>query len=249
MNALTRLSALALMAGWSIGAAYAAQRFSVDLELGAAWQDRNTVQSPNDASGTRFDLGRLTGDGPFLAPRLQLTLPRQSGHEIRLVAAPLRLDNATTLNTATKFQGVGFQPGSTRAVYRFDSYRATWRYALHGSATWSLKAGLTGKVRDAEISLYQNGVSATRSDIGFVPLLHLYSDSKLGDRSRLIFEADGLAGGPGRAFDLTARYAYDLKPGLTAFAGVRMLDGGVDQTSIYNFARFRYATIGVQVSR
>jgi len=30
------------------------------------------------------------------------------------------------------------------------------------------------------------------------------------------------------------------------FAGLRLLDGGADSTSAYNFARFHYVTFGLQ---
>ncbi|MFP5462096.1 MAG: hypothetical protein ACLGII_11060, partial [Gammaproteobacteria bacterium] len=136
--------------------------------------------------------------------------------------------------------------GPAEARYRFDSYRATWRYTVHASGSTVVKAGVTGKLRDAEITLRQGGVTSTRSDTGFVPLLHLYAETGLGERTRLVFEGDGLAGGPGRAFDLSLRLVRDLGPGLSLFGGLRMLDGGVDSSSIYNFARFEYLTAGAQ---
>lgn len=218
----------------------------LDLELGVAWQDRNEVQSPNDATGTRFALDRVTGDGAFFAPRLQWTTGLAPKHELRLVAAPFRIKESGSLDRAVNFQGRAFAPGATEATYRFDSYRATWRYTLRDTPDWRLKVGVTAKVRDAEITLRQGGVTATRSDTGLVPLLHLHGEYRLGERSRLTFEGDGLASGRGRAFDLSARYVRDFSPRLSGFAGVRMLDGGADNGTVYNFARFHYLTAGLQ---
>lgn len=221
------------------------ERYSVDMEWGAAWQEKNDVQSPNTASGTRFSLSGLTGDGPYSAPRLQFTLPLNHRDDLRLVAAPLRIDERGPLTGVVNFQGTNFTAGTASATYRFDSYRATWRRTINDSADWVLKAGLTAKVRDAEITLRQSTSTASRSDTGFVPLLHFYAQKNLSERSRLIFDVDGLASGRGRAFDLSLRAAYDFRSGLSGFVGVRLLDGGADNGSIYNFARFHYLTAGV----
>lgn len=70
------------------------------------------------------------------------------------------------------------------AKYRFDSYRANWRYTFFENPDWMSKAGVTGKICDAEITLRQGGVTATKSNIGFVPLLHLNGERWLDNRSR-----------------------------------------------------------------
>lgn len=221
----------------------------VELEWGAAWQTRNDVQSPNDAAGTRFGLDRLTGDGPVSAPRVQVTLGLAPRQELRLVAAPLRLSGSGSLPAPVFFEGAAFGAASTSATYRFDSYRATWRYTIHDADGLVVKAGVTGKIRDAEITLREGGITATRSNTGFVPLLHVQAERALGERTRLVFEGDGLAGDRGRAFDLALRLVQDVRPGLALFGGVRVLDGGADSRSVYNFARFQYLMAGVQWRR
>ena len=218
----------------------------LEIEVGAAWQDRNDVQIPNDSNGTRFALDGVTGPGPFFAPRIQFSTALAPRHELRLLAAPLGIKESGSLDKAVKFQGQTFAVGGVEAKYRFDSYRATWRYALHENPDWTWKAGVTGKIRDAEITLRQGGVTATKSDTGFVPLLHLYGERRLDSRSRLTFEGDGLAGGRGRAFDLSARYVRDIDERVSVFAGLRVLDGGADSSSVYNFARLYYLTVGLQ---
>jgi len=132
------------------------------------------------------------------------------------------------------------------AKYRFDSCQANWRYTFYENPDWMWKVGVTGKIRDAEITLRQGDVTATKSNIGFVPLLHLYGERRLGHDSRLTFEGDGLAGGPGRAFDLSTRYVRDIDERASVFAGLRILDGGADSSSGYNFARIYYLTLGLQ---
>jgi len=249
---MTRSGLTALLLSLSLGSAHATQpqdRLVIDLEWGTAWQDRNDVQSPNDARGTRFALDGLTGRGPFPAPRMELTWRLNPRDDLRLVAAPLRLSEQGMLGSAVQFEGQSFAAGSTSADYRFDSYRATWRRTVFTSPDWTVKAGVTGKVRDAEITLRQGATTASRTDTGFVPLLHLHAQRQLGERARLQFDGDGLASPRGRAFDLSLRYVHDFHNGLSGFAGVRMLDGGADNDSVYNFARFHYLTVGLSLKR
>ena len=220
----------------------------LDIEVGAAWQDRNDVQIPNDSNGTRFALDGVTGSGPFFVPRIQFSTALAPRHELRLLAAPLGIKESGSLDKVVKFQGQTFATGGVEAKYRFDSYRATWRYTLYENPDWMWKTGVTGKIRDAEITLRQDGVTATKSNTGFVPLLHLYGERRLDNRSRLTFEGDGLVGGPGRAFDLSARYVRDIDERVSVFAGLRILDGGADSSSGYNFVRLHYLTFGLQYS-
>ena len=163
-----------------------------------------------------------------------------------MVVAPLVIKGSGSLDKTVNFQGQTYAVGGVEAKYRFDSYRATWRYTLREDRDWTWKAGATGKIRDAEITLRQGGVTSTKSDTGFVPLLHVYGERRLDGRSRVTFEGDGLAGGPGRAFDLSLRYVRDFGERVSGFAGVRILDGGADSSSVYNFARFHYLTFGLQ---
>ena len=67
-------------------------RFSLELEVGPAWQSDNTVQIPNDPMGTRFSLEELVGSGPWAAgmrpPSLQGRIhgvSRQAIHALRPV--------------------------------------------------------------------------------------------------------------------------------------------------------------------
>ena len=249
---MTRFGFTVLLLSLSLGSAHANQpndRLTIDLEWGAAWQDRNDVQSPNNASGTRFALDGLTGRSPTSAPRVELTWRLNPRDDLRLVAAPLHLSEQGMLGNAVQFEGQSFAPGTTSAKYRFDSYRATWRRTVFESPEWTVKAGVTGKIRDAEITLRQGTSSASRTDVGFVPLLHLHAQRQLGEHARLQFDGDGLTSSRGRAFDLSLRYVHDFQRGLSGFADVRVLDGGADNDSVYNFARFHYFTVGMTLKR
>lgn len=81
------------------------------------------------------------------------------------------------------------------------------------------------------------------TDVGFVPLLHLAADWRFAPSWRLLGDFDGLAGGPGRAFDVALKLGRDFGPHWTLSAGYRTLEGGADVDAVYNFAWLHYAVL------
>lgn len=235
---------LALSVLWmsGIGSALATE---ITLDGQWSWQGRNDVQSPNDASASRFALDDITGDGPVLSPRLQVLWPVGEGrHEIVALLAPLRIDGSGTTAAATRFEGETFLPGALRARYQFDSWRLGWRYRWIDRPDLLVRLGATAKLRDASIELIQGGVSARKDNTGFVPLLHASVEKPLGGRWSLAADIDGLAGGPGYAVDAGARLRYAISDDWIVHGGVRFLDGGADNDEVYAFARFTSITLG-----
>ena len=94
------------------------------------------VQSPNDASGTRFSLESLTDSGPAWSGRLQLSGAINDRHEWRVLVAPLSVSGTGVTATPIRFEGAVFVPGTVAADYRFDSWRATWRWRRAALQAW-----------------------------------------------------------------------------------------------------------------
>lgn len=224
------------------GRALAQERpLELEFELGAAWQTRNDVQIPGD-EGTRFALDDVAGSGPWATGRLQLNWNVAGRHDIRLVAAPLRYDESGALPYPVDFAGERFtetQPVDAR--YQFNSWRATWRYRFDRPNGWRLWVGFTAKIRDAEIRLVQGDTVGVDDDTGFVPLLHLAARYRINERWSFDGDFDGLAGGPGRAFDLGLRFNYHFDERWALGLGYRGVEGGVDDDDVYNFAWFNSA--------
>lgn len=218
-----------------------AQRFRLEVETGAGWQSRNDVQIPNDASGTRFSLRDTVGTGPVPIVRVDAAWALNERQDLRVLLAPLSYEEGGTLAGPVNFKGGRFSAGAVDATYRFNSWRATWRYRVLDEGPWLVKLGVTAKVRDAEITLRQGGTTATDSDVGLVPLLHVYSEYRFNERWKAILDADALAAPQGRAFDVGLKAGYDFNRTVGITAGYRILDGGVDNDTVYNFARFHQA--------
>jgi hypothetical protein len=167
-------------------------------------------------------------------------------HGLKFVIAPLRITGSGAFDKTVSFAGSTFTAGeSTDGSYKFDTYRLTYRYLFVKKTTWRLRAGGTALLRDAEIQLQQNSVKASDSNVGVVPLLSLAAEWSFMDRWEAILDFDGLAGGPGRAFDVAIKLQYDLTDRWRIGAGYRTLEGGVDNDTVYNFAWLHYAFISV----
>jgi hypothetical protein len=236
----------ALFSAMSVVKADSAKSWRLGLETGAVWQVYNDVQIPGD-TGTRFSLSDLAGNGPDPFVRLELTYDLASRHQLRFLVAPLQYTKTGEFNEDVRFTDQDFAAGvSTEATYRFNSYRATYRYQFYKSPSWEWYVGGTLKVRDAEISLSQPGVSASDSNVGVVPLLNLYGDYAFTDRWHLIIDFDGLASPQGRALDLGLKAYYDLGNQWMLGGGVRILEGGADNDEVYNFAQFNYALVSAE---
>ena len=239
-------SLIASLHGGPAMAESARQGWVVDTDVYAAWQGRNDVQVPNDAAGSRFALDRLTGDGPYLAPRVQLSWPSSGRREWRVLLAPLSLSNEGVSADPIRFQGANFASGPVDAHYQFNSWRGTVRWRWIDRDDLVVKLGFTAKIRDASIRLRQGALSAEKDNTGFVPLLHGAFERPLGSGWRVEGDIDALAGGPGYAVDAGLKLMKSIDDEWSVGASVRFLDGGADNDEVYAFARFTSAGVSIR---
>ena len=221
-------------------------RWLVELEGGPAWQSYNDVEIPNDGSATRFSLFDLAGSGPWPTGRLQVTWNPWDNHGFRVLLAPFSLSETGRPEEEVRFAGGTFPADvPVRATYTFNSWRVSYRYLARAGDRTTAWIGFTAKVRDAVIRLEQGGTQSEKVDLGFVPLLHLAGEWRLAPRWHLGLDADALAGGPGRAADVTARLGYDVGDQWSVRAGYRTIEGGADVSEVYTFAWLHQAVLSV----
>ncbi len=219
--------------------------FEVEVEGGFVWQIGNDVEIPNDGTATRFALTDVVGSGPWPTGRVYLTWDVSDNHALRFLYAPLSVTETGTPAEPLTFAGSRYDPAPLEATYTFNSYRLSYRWRLHSGSRSTAWLGFTAKVRDATIALAQGPASSRKDDLGFVPLLHLAADRRLGSRWHLTFDADALAGGPGRAVDASLKLGFDVDDRWSIRAGYRTVEGGADVESVYNFAWLHYAAASV----
>ncbi len=217
-----------------------------DVETGVAWAGMNDVRIPGDG-GTGFS---LTDDlqasaTPYARVRLGAVLGGR--HTIFGSYAPLRIQSKGPLPRDVVFEGVTFAAGApVLAVYRFDTARLTYRYGLLRSARWEVDLGATALLRDAAITL-QGARYATKANTGVVPLLSFRAAWRLSPALALVLDGDALAAPQGRAEDVSLALEARLREGVHARAGYRILEGGADNVSVYNFALVHLVGAGLTV--
>ena len=218
--------------------------FSLEVEAGPTWQSGNDVQVPNTSAGTRFSLKDLVGQGPWFAGRVYFTWNISPRNGVRLLLAPLSYTETGIFDESVDFAGASYLAEiPTEATYKFNSWRLTYRYRLKDGDRWKLWIGGSLKVRDAKIELRQGDTTSKDTDLGLVPLVYFAADYRVAQRWHVVFDFDGLAGGPGRAIDLSLKLRYDVNDRWALTAGYRMLEGGVDIDEVYNFAWFNSAVV------
>jgi hypothetical protein len=243
-----RLAALALLMP-ALGTAQT-PRFVIDVEGGPVWQSYNDAEIPNDGTATRFSIRNLLGSGPWPGGRLTATWNLGERHGVRLLLAPLSVSGTGVPAEALRFAGATYHAGQpVEATYTFNSYRLSYRYRVLSGARTDAWIGATAKIRDATIALEQRGTASRKDDLGFVPLLHLAADRRLAPRWFARFEADALAGGPGRAVDATLKLGYDVGDRWSILTGYRMVEGGADVEAVYSFAWLHYAVVSISRGR
>ena len=216
---------------------------SLDLEVGVVSVGRNDVRIPADG-GTRFSLAEgafSPRSAPYVRVRGEIAFGR---HHLLATFAPLRIESTGNDGDSIFFAGQSFDPGLTTARYRFDTYRLTYRYALLQRDRVGLQVGATALLRDAEIRLTGGGASASKKNVGVVPLLSLRAAWRIAGPLSLVLDGDALAAPQGRAED--ASLALELETGGLRFrAGYRIVEGGTDGKSVYNFALLHHLGAGV----
>ena len=216
----------------------------LELEGGAVWQSLKDVQIPNDITGTRFSLVDVIGKGPWPAVRLYATWNINESHGLRLLLAPLSVTETAELHAPVDFAGSSFVAGiPTKATYKFNSWRLSYRYRFHAGEHWRWWIGFTAKIRDAKIRLDQGAEVAEKTDVGFVPLLHIAGTWRIASHWTAELDIDALAGGPGRAEDASLKLRYQFNDRWSMAVGYRTVEGGADVEEVYNFAWLHYAVV------
>lgn len=208
----------------------------------------NKVRIPN-AGGTLVNLAPELSSDPKAFYRIRAGYLIGKRHLISALYAPLmlRYDGAFTRDVA--FNNLNFRAGQPLSVhYKFNSYRLTYRYDFIATGRWRVGAGLTGKIRDADIRFRNESEDTHYDNIGFVPLINFYASYKPSYRWTFIVEGDALAAKQGRAEDIFGGIAYQVNNKLGIKLGYRMLEGGADNDKIYNFSWINYASAGLLFS-
>lgn len=217
----------------------------VDLETGLVFTGYNNVRIPGD-KGTQFSLKNDLQPETRMFYRMKIGYTINSRHTISVLYAPLEIESAGSIANDILFQGIVFPANSQlKGIYKFNSYRVTYRYDMVNRAKIVFGLGFTAKIRDAAIQVSSPNLTAVKTNIGFVPIINFRLLWKSHEKFGLLLEGDALAARQGRAEDVLIAATYKLSHNFGIRAGYRVLEGGADNDEVYNFALFHYASFGI----
>lgn len=225
-----------------------AQAF-VDTEAGFAFTGYNDAAIPAD-TGTKVSLAKDTPAGPVPVFRVRVGYTFADRHAVSLLAAPLTVKGTGKADYDISYQDTFFPAGEElTSIYRFDSYRVTYRWDVVKSDKLDFGFGLTGKIRSADIAIAGKSGYANRTDLGVVPLVNFRLDWRFADPFSFLIDGDALASPYGRAEDVLVALAWRKSDSATLRLGYRVLEGGSDGGgNVYTFALFHYATAGITLT-
>ncbi|MDT8394761.1 MAG: hypothetical protein RQ761_13040 [Bacteroidales bacterium] len=217
----------------------------IDIEPGVVFTGYNDVQIPGD-TGTAFSLKDDLNAEPSAFVRLRAGITLGSRHTISVLYAPLKVKSEGLSDKEIDFNGIRF-PVNTQlnAIYKFNSYRITYRYDIVKRPKFEFGLGFTAKIRDAEIELSGQGLSSSKKNVGFVPIINFRLYWKMNEKIGILLEGDALAAPQGRAEDVLLAATYKFSDHFLFRIGYRILEGGADNDEVYNFALFHYASLGI----
>ena len=228
-----------------IGAADEETRWEIDLESGGVFSGYNDVQIPN-VTGTRFSLSEDLDAQSRVYFRLRATYKFNQKHHVSVLFAPLTLKASGVLNKAVFFEDTLFpQSTAVDGVFKFNSYRVTYRYNFLRKEKIQMGVGFTAKIRDAKIALASPTTETENTNVGFVPLLHFTLDWNFAERWGLKLEVDAAAAKQGRAEDVLLAFRYRISDNAWLKIGYRFVEGGADVEEVYTFAWIHYAAAGI----
>lgn len=244
MKTLSLATALLIV----LWAGHASAGVEAEIEASLVVASRNDTRIPGD-TGTKLSLVDDLSTSAAPAFRLRLGYRIANRHLITALYAPLQVNARGSVDQDVEFLGATYRAGTPLlAVYRFDSYRLTYRYSIVWREGLDVAVGFTAKIRDAETSLY--GAEARRkTNTGFVPLLNAHVAWRPGNGAfGVVLDIDALAAPQGRAEDVLLAATWAFHENLELRVGYRMVEGGADNDSVYSFAWLHYGVVGIKIS-
>jgi hypothetical protein len=220
----------------------------IEIETGIVKTGYNNFRIP-DNTGTKISLkdDLISKVQPYYRIKLSYTI--NSMHSFFLLYAPLRIESEGRLPGEVRFKEVIFPANtSLNATYKFNSYRLSYRYNFIQNSKLNIGIGFTAKIRDAQIALKSDNLSSKLDDFGFVPIFNFRLQYHFNDKIGILLDGDALAAKQGRAEDVLFAFTYKYSKNLEFKIGYRALEGGSDGSTVYTFALFHYANIGINIS-
>jgi len=225
-------------------------QFMADMETGLNLSGYNDVRVPGNI-GSLFSLQNDIGSNASLYFRMKFNFTFAERHNISVLFAPFTKTYKGKPKQNINFAGQSYSSiYEVKAKYQFNSWRLSYRWDFIKSKHFQIGIGLTGKIRDAKISMKGKDnmgtiVESSKKNVGFIPLVNFFFAWKITPCMDLRIEGDAIRTPHGRVEDIFFGWTGCISDKVRLKLGYRFLEGGADKSTVYNFALFRYIVLGL----
>ena len=223
-----------------------AQTF-INLESGVFFTNINDIRNGNNGTLISLKNDFKTPVSPFL--RLRFGYLSNGKNHFSLLYAPLKIVETGTLEKDILVDGKNFKANiPIEVVYKFNSYRFTYNRIIISKDNFKFGLGLSAKIRDAGVSFKNRELLSENFSIGFAPLMNLLANWDISKKMGVDFFGEFIATSKGRAIDLSLSERYSFTKNLQGNIGYRLLEGGANGTTRYNFIQLHFIFVSINYS-
>jgi len=214
------------------------------FEFGGAWMYKNEIKSPGEGGDT-IDFNTYSGTAdPTSSIRSGFEFYFDDKNELFIQFSPYEMRVLGSLPHDTNFNGKTYTASTaeddTFMAYRWNEYRARWRYSLIDSKDFVLKLGAGMSISENQVEL--SDVQSVSSNVGrevvssvtAMPIGHIHTGMKVGAQGELYAEVDAGGGGNEYILDATLQYRYKMSKHWDVGGGYRYQSVRVDSSKLYN---------------
>lgn len=150
-------------------------QLSFDLETGISFNTKNSIRFPNSSTSfsDQVDIPNEFGVPNTFFYRARASYTVDDRHTISVLFAPLEFISSGNFDRPIDFGEYTYESDDyVDVIYKFNSYRLTYRYQLFRREKLRFGIGITGKIRDARIAFESGQKNDETTDLGFVPLIN-----------------------------------------------------------------------------
>lgn len=211
----------------------------------------NDARLPGN-TGSRLSYPEDLDANPTFSPRFEAGFLMGERHYAGFTGSLLTLSAVGTLDRDISFDNETFAGGSkVKALYRYDSYRLTYRYDFFMSESLRIGAGITGQIRVAELSLENESAGSSQEgsfkDTGVLPLVNYRIEWSPSPEWTFYTYGDLIITPSRRVEDVFFGTRYSFNNPLSIIVGYRLLEGGSDSDDVYTYALFHYVVLGLEI--
>ena len=226
-------------------------KYRYSLYFGPADQRNNVVKSPNDSSGTAFNLVSFSErNDPTTTATVQFDARLDKKSELRFLIEPFEARDIGQFSSPVNFAGTTFAANTdTYSRYRLTDIRLQYQYNLLPESKWDFKIGaaLSAQRTVVELATTEDppANSAKVDDWTLLPLLHVEAAYNIDTNMALIAEGNWISTSNDEHLDASLMFNYMFDRHWDAGIGYAEYQRETDTSELFNRAEYNIVVLNV----